>query len=64
MDQGELMENIGHIESGDNSPLYEGKIHPTQDKSKNVLLHKQRIMIISRSAGIEKFKQGLLSISS
>ena len=64
MDQGELMENISKIESEDNSPLYECNIHPTQDKSKNVLLRKQHFMIISRSAGIEQLKQGLLSITS
>ena len=38
VDHGELMEDISQIESGDNSLLYACKIHPTQDKSKNVLL--------------------------
>ena len=64
VDHGELMDNISQIESGDNSPLYEWNIHPTQDKSKKVSLYKQHFMIISKSAGIEQFKQGLLSVSS
>ena len=64
VDHGELMDNISQIESGDNSPLYECNIHPTQDKSKKVSLYKQHFMIISKSAGIEQFKQGLLSVSS
>ena len=64
VDHRELMDNISQIKSGENIPLYECNIHPTQDKSKNVSLYKQYFMIISRSAGIEQFKQGLLSISS
>ena len=64
VDHGELMGNISQIESEDNSPLYECNIHPTQDKSKNISLYKQHFLIISMSAGIEQFKQGLLSISS
>ena len=64
VDHGELMDNISQIESEDNSPLYECNIHPTQDKSKNISLYKQHFLIISLSAGIGQFKQGLLSISS
>ena len=64
VDHGELMDNISQIESGDNSPQSECNIHPTQDKSKKVSLYKQNFMIISKSAGIEQFKQGLLSVSS
>ena len=63
VDHGDLMENISQIESGDNSPLYACNIRPTQDKRKNVLLYKQHFLVISRSAGIEQFKQGSLSIS-
>ena len=63
VDHVELMDNISQIESGENSPLYECNSHPTQDRSKNVSLYKQHFMMISRSAGIEQFKQGLLSIS-
>ena len=63
VDHSELMKNIIQIESGDNSPLYECNIHLTQDKRKNVLPYKQHFMIISRLAGIEQFKQGMLSIS-
>ena len=50
VDHGEFMDNICRIES--------------QYKSKNLLLYKQHFMMISRSAGIEQFKQVLLSISS
>ena len=64
VDHSELMDNISQIESGDNNPLYECNIHPTQDKSKKVSLYKQHFMIISKSAGIEQFKQVLLSVSS
>ena len=64
VDHCELMQNISQIESRDSSSLYECNIHPTQDKSKSVLLYKQRFMIISRSAGIEQVKQGLPSVSS
>ena len=64
VDHGDLMDNISQIESEDNSPLYECNIHPIQDKSKNISLYKQHFLIISMSARIEQFKQGLLSISS
>ena len=50
VDHREFMDNICRIES--------------QYKSKNLLLYKQHFMMISRSAGIEQFKQVLLSISS
>ena len=60
VDHGELMDNISQIESGDSSLLYECNIHPSQDKSKNIALYKQHFTIISWSAGIEQFKQGLL----
>ena len=45
VDNGELMDNISQIESGDNSPLYECNMHPTQDKSKSVSLYKQHIKV-------------------
>ena len=64
VDHGGLMDNSSQIEYGVNSPLYECNIHPTEEKSKSVLLYKQHFMIILRSAGIEQLKEGLLSISS
>ena len=45
VDHGELMEDVSQIESGDNSLLYAFNIYPTQEKSKSVLLYKQRLMI-------------------
>ena len=56
VDHGKLMENISQTQSGDNSPLCECNIHPTQNKSKHVLLYKQHCNIL--------LKQGLLSIGS
>ena len=64
VDHGGLMDNSSQIEYGVNSPLYECNIHPTEEKSKSVLLYKQHFMKILRSAGIEQLKEGLLSISS